>query len=281
MINYQSKKLALEGVWWLIVLVASFAAAFPLLWAVSTSLKMAQHIFTPRPNIIPSPIILENYRNVALHAPFFRCLLNTLIVALATIGLTIILGSHAGYFIARFRVGGRGFIFLILAIGVMMQSVAILVPLFLLSKKLGIHDTYLILVLAYSGLLIPQTVWLAKGFAEAIPPELEEAAMVEGCSRLRAYYLITFPLLRPGLIAAAIAIFVYVWNDFLLPIMLTSSTSMQLIQLGLFHYYSITTGIPWGEAMAFLVFAVLPILAVFLLTGRRLIKGLAAGGLKG
>lgn len=279
--NYQSKKLTLSVIWFVILCLMTFAAAFPLFWAVSTSLKLPQHIFTPRFNIIPSPIVSENYRNVLLYSPFFRFLLNTLIVVFGTIGLTIILGSHAGYFIARFRVGGRGLILLVLAIGVMMQSVAILVPLYLLSKKLGLHDTYLILILAYSGLLIPQTVWLAKGFAETIPRDLEDAAMVEGCSRLRAYYLITFPLLRPGLVAAAIAIFVYVWNDFLLVIMLTSSTSMQLIQVGLFHYYSITTGIPWGEAMAFLIFAVLPIFAVFLLSSRRVIKGLAAGGLKG
>lgn len=281
MANYQSKKRILEITWLVVMVVLSLLALFPLLWAVSTSLKLAHHIFSFRPNILPIPINLENYKIVVLYGSFFKPLFNTLIVVLATIGLTVIVSAHAAYFIARFRIIGERFIFLFLSFGIMIQSVAILVPLYLLSKTLGLHDTHLILILSFSGLLIPQTVYLTKGFVETIPPEIEDAAMVEGCSRLRAYYLIIFPLLRPGLVAAAIAIFVYVWNDLLLVIMLTSSTSMQLIQQALFHYYTITTGIPWGEAMAFLVLAILPILMVFLLSGRGVIKGLTAGGLKG
>jgi len=268
-------------VYFVVLLVIAAVAIFPFLWAVSTSLKIPQNVFTPQPRLMPSPFTFENYGNVVRYTNFLRNLLNTLVVVLATIGLTIIVSAHASYFLARFRIVGQRMVFFLLAIGVVMQSVAILVPLYLLSKAVGLYDTYLVLVLGFSGLLIPQTVWLFKGFVETIPPELEDSARVDGCSRIRAYYLITFPLLRPGLVAAAIAIFVWVWNDLMMAIMLTQSVSRQLIQLGLFGYFTITVGIPWGEAMAFLIMAVVPIFLIFLLTGSRVVKGLTAGSIKG
>ena len=129
MANYKSKKRILEIGWLLVMVVLSFLALFPLVWAVSTSLKLPHHIFSFRPNILPIPLNMDNYKTVVLYGSFFRPLLNTLIVVLATIGLIVVVSAHAGYFLARFRIIGERFIFLFLSFGIIIQSVAIHVPL--------------------------------------------------------------------------------------------------------------------------------------------------------
>jgi ABC-type glycerol-3-phosphate transport system permease component len=141
-------------------------------------------------------------------------------------------------------------------------------------------DTYAVLVLIYSAAMAPQVVWVLRAFFLAVPPDLGEAARIDGCSRLTAFWHVILPLVRPGLGAASMLVFVYVWNDFLISVTMTSSQSMRLIQVGLANLIS-DVGVSWGDYTAYIVSITLPPLVAFLALQRRFVQSLMGGGLKG
>jgi ABC-type glycerol-3-phosphate transport system permease component len=203
-----------------------------------------------------------------------------MILALATIGAVLTVAVHAGYACARFDFRGKN-LYLLLIIGTMMiPGVANIVPLYILGNLLGLLDTYLFLVLVYSVWMVPMIIWLMKGFFESIPSSLEQAAMVDGYSRWYAFYRIILPLSKPGLAAAAILVFVYVWNEFIMALTFTSSDQMRTVSVGL-RYYVTSYGIQWGELTAAVTLALLPVTVFFLILQRQFIAGMIAGAFKG
>ncbi|MCI0528762.1 MAG: carbohydrate ABC transporter permease, partial [Nitrospira sp.] len=144
----------------------------------------------------------------------------------------------------------------------------------------GLLDTYWALILVYTAWQIPTVLWLMRGFFEAIPRELEEAALIDGCSRFQAFYRIIWPLTRPGLAAAAVIVFVNIWNEFIIALTLTTSDDKRLIPVGLYYYIG-AYGIEWGKLMAAVCIALLPIIVLFVFLQRSFIKGLSSGSIKG
>jgi ABC-type glycerol-3-phosphate transport system permease component len=197
-----------------------------------------------------------------------------------SIGVILVVSSLAAYASARFNFPGKnGILFLILCT-IMIPGISILIPLYLMISRLGLHDTYLAVTLVHSAWRTPLVIWILKGFYEGIPVELDESAMIEGCSRLQAFYKIVMPLSRPGLAAAAILVFVYVWNDFVISMTMTSSDNMRLVQVGLYNFIT-ATGIEWGRLMAGVLLALIPVLIAFFLVQKSLIQGLTSGAKKG
>jgi ABC-type glycerol-3-phosphate transport system permease component len=204
---------------------------------------------------------------------------NSTIVATLTIAATLAVAVHAGYAAARFHFAGKNqLLFLILATA-MIPGICILVPVYLLMTQFNLHNTYGSLVIVYTAWQVPTAVWIMRGFFDTISSELEEAALIDGCSRLGAFYRVVLPLSQPGLAAVGILVFVYVWNDFLIAYVLTISDEKRLIQSGLYLYVT-AFGVEWSKLMAASVLALLPPAVTFMLLQSRFIQGLTKGAIK-
>ena len=261
-----------------VLIVAVIGAIFPVLWAVSTSLKVPTNIATFPPQWIPNPITLAHY-DLTLPS-MARYIINNVIVAAGTIVLTLLIASHGGYAAARSDFPLKNTLLFIILSTMMIPGIAVLIPLYMVASKLNLLDTHSVLIIIFSAWQIPLVLWLLKGFFETIPVELEEAAMIDGCSQLGAMYRISMPLIRPGLAAAAIVVFVYVWNEFIIALTLTTSDKARMITVGL-YYYLTAYGIEWGKLMSAVVLALIPVMVLFLILQRQFIQGLVAGARKG
>lgn len=263
-----------------ILIVAVCFSLFPVVWGLSTSLKDAASSTAYPPKLIPSPVYTANYETLFTKSHMPRYLTNSTIVAILTVFCTILIASHSGYATARFRFPGRRIILFLLLSTAMIPGISILVPLYSLSIRLGIHDTYFVLVCVYTAWQVAIATWIMKGFFETIPKGLEEAAKIDGCSTLGAFYRVVLPLSQPGLAAVGILVFIYVWNDFIFGYTLTISDEMTLIQRGLQNYIT-AFGVEWGLLMAALMIALFPVIVLFILLQSRFVEGLTSGAAKG
>jgi ABC-type glycerol-3-phosphate transport system permease component len=255
-------------------------ALLPLLWGLSTSLKAQIDVHKFPPVWIPSPPTIANYTDAVFDVRFGRYLLNTLIVVFASLVLSTALALHAAWATVRFRFAGREGILLVMWATIMVPGIAVIVPLYMASVDLGLYDTLASLVIVYSAWLVPTLVWLLRGFIAAIPYELEEAARIDGCSRIGAFWRVTMPLLRPGLLAAGVLVFVMVWNEFLIGYSLTLSDGNRMIQVGI-YYFMTETGVEYGPLTAAAIASIAPIAVLYALLQRAFIQGLTGGAVKG
>jgi multiple sugar transport system permease protein len=255
-------------------------AVMPIAWGVVTSLKPALQILTNPPSWFPSPATLDHYREVigqSLFPVYFR---NSVVVTLVSVALGLALSVHAAYALARTDFRFKGALLVAILATAMIPGIAILVPLYNLSVHTGLYNSFAGMIIVYTAWSIPQLVWLLKGFFERVPIELEEAALVDGCSRPRAFYLVALPMARPGLLAGTVMAMMFVWNDFLIGFALAISEDRRILPVGLFTFIS-NIGIDWGPLMAATVVALLPVMAAFFLMQRWLVQGLMAGAVKG
>lgn len=252
---------------------------FPIAWALITSLKTESSVVAYPPRWWPDPVSLESYRLV-FQSRMPRYYLNSALVAACTLALTLGLGSLGGYAAARLEFRGKRAVLFTLLATIMIPGIVVLVPLYLMANQVGLQDSYLGLVLVYSGWQVPTAVWLMRGFFEAIPKDLEEAALIDGCTPFQAFARVLLPLTRPGLAATAIVVFIWVWNEFIIALTLTASDEMRLVPVGLYLYVS-SFGVEWGPLMAAVCVALLPVIFLFVLLQRQFIQGLTSGGIKG
>lgn len=274
-----TRKLELTSIYLLLVLAAVFAIG-PLLWAVSTSFKQPDAVITLVPHLLPQHFTWKNYHDVLFGSHMPHYFLNSTIVTLGTLIVTLTAGSLGGYAAARYRFRGKSTLLFLILASIMIPGVVVLVPLYLISSALGLHNTYTALILVYSAWQTPFVLWLMQGFFSTIPRELEESAMMDGLSWGRTFWNIILPLARPGLAAAAIVVFVWVWNEFILAFTLISSDSMRVINNGLYFYISVY-GIEWGKLMAASLIATIPEVLFFVLLQKSFVKGLTMGAVKG
>jgi len=162
----------------------------------------------------------------------------------------------------------------------MIPTIAVVVPLYSITARIGLHDTLGILVLTFMAFQIPMSMWLLRSFFQSIPVSIEEAAFIDGCTRFQTYRRVALPLAKPGLAASAVLIWVYCWNDFIIPITLTSSDSHRVVSTGLYYYITIF-GIEWGLLMAAVALVLIPALLAFSFLQRSFVSGLTAGSTKG
>lgn len=272
------KRLPIYLVYGLLVLACVFAI-FPLAWGFVTSLKGETEVVAFPPTWLPNSPTLENYANV-LSSSLPHYLFNSILVAALTIILSLAIAAHAGYAVSRFDFRGRTTLLYVILASMMIARVSNVVPLYLLSSRFGLLDTKLVLILVYSGWQMPIAVWLLKDFFANLPQSLDRAAQADGYGPVSIFYRIALPLVRPGLAAAAILIFMFVWNDFILAVTLTTSESNRMVTVGLYNYVG-QFGIQWGQLTAAVMVALLPVIILFAFVQKTLTHGLTAGAVKG
>jgi ABC-type glycerol-3-phosphate transport system permease component len=253
--------------------------AFPLYWTLVSSLRPEASIFAP-PALLPGGLTLEHYRALFGGRGFLTPIRNSLVVAGATTTLCVAMGTVCAYALARLRFPGKSLLLAIVLAVAMFPQIAIVSPLYLLLRTLRLIDTYPGLVLPYLTFAMPLTVWLLVGYFRQLPPDIEEAALIDGASRLRVLTAVVLPLAIPGVAATAILTFLYSWNEFLFALSFTVGPDHQTVPVALALFRG-RYQVPWGEILAAAVVASLPVAAIVLLLQRRIVSGLTAGAIKG
>jgi N,N'-diacetylchitobiose transport system permease protein len=261
------------------VLVA-VVMAFPVFWMASTALKPTGDILSYTPHVLPWPLTLDHFA-AAVSKPFFADYLrNSLVVVLAAVALSIVTAALAALAVARMQWRGRRGYLLLIVLAQTAPLEALLIPAFLVLRDAGLLNQLPALVLTYLVVTLPFTVWTLRGFVAAIPVELEEAAMTDGCTRLGAYRRVVLPLLGPGLVATSVFGFITAWNEFMFALVIMQEQDKLTLPVWLSTFRT-AFGTDWGGTMAASTLFTLPVLVFFLLVQRRLVSGLSAGAVKG
>ena len=251
---------------------------FPIYWVIMGSLKSPEQASAIPPVWFFKPTI-ENYVSAFVRRDFSRLFVNSLIATLSSTLIVLVLGSMAGYALARYRVKGKqNLMFWILSTR-MFPPVAAIIPIFLLFNKLGLIDTRLGLILLYIAFNLPFAIWIMRGFFLEIPVELEDAAMVDGCTPWQAFTRVIMPLTLPGLAATAVFCMVFSWNEFLFAFIISRAYS-QTLPIGVMGFIT-QRGVLWGEMSAAATVIMGPMILFTFLVQRYLIRGLTFGAVKG
>jgi multiple sugar transport system permease protein len=263
---------------YVLAIAAALFFAFPIFWMVTSSFKSEVDISAYPPVWSFAPT-LANYAQLFTELNAWQALLNSaLIVGLSTC-LAMAAGTMAAYALARFDVKGKEFLaFEILSIR-MLPPIVSVIPMFIIARQLGIFDTPWLLIAAYALSGLPFVVWVMRVFIQDIPQSIEEAAMIDGCSRFETFWRVTLPLLLPGLAATMVIVFMFAWNEFLLASMLTSQEAKTLPVIAANAIKP--KAIAWGLASAAGVMMSLPVVVLVLLMQRYLVRGLTLGAVKG
>jgi multiple sugar transport system permease protein len=253
---------------------------FPAVWILLTSLKTEAELFRKPITYWPSDPTITNYINAFTTQPLLTYVKNSLIVATFATLLSLVISSFAAYAIARLNLRHRQLILSIIIASSMFPLITLLVPIFETMRALGWLNQYIALVLPYTVLNLPVCTLVLVSFFQSIPKDLENAAMIDGCSRLGALWRIVIPLAAPGVFTAGILAFVNAWDEFLLALSLNSSAGMRTLPVGIALYQGEYT-FPWPVISAALIIAIVPIAIVIAIFQERVVGGLTAGGLKG
>lgn len=258
--------------------IVLFALA-PFAWMVLTSLTPTEQLSANGVSLSPSGWSLDNYERLFNKAQFYKNMLDSLVIAVGTVVLGLAVSVTAAYALSRFRFIGRKLFMMQFLLINMFPIVLLILPLFILMRKYGILDTYFGLILANSTVAIPFSVWMLTSYVAAIPKSLDEAAMMDGCSRLTALRRVIIPLMMPGIISTGIYIFITAWNEYLYALTLGGRNVRPVtvaIQTLIGEYQ-----IEWGLLAAGAVVGAMPATILFLLVQKRLIGGLTQGAVKG
>jgi len=252
---------------------------FPIYWLVGMSFKTELQTYEMPPIFFPIPN-LDNYRSAFELRPLGAYILNSVVITTSVTLLSVTLGSLAGYGFSRLRIKGKRWIIFGMLATRMIPPITLVFPLFLVMREAGLLDTKLALILAYTTFNVPFATFLMHGFFEAVPKELDEAAMIDGCTRVRAFFLVVLPAVRPGLVATAIMCTLLAWKDFLWALNFTYTPASQTIPIGITTYQS-SIGVNWGPMSAVAVLSFLPLMLFALFLQKYMIKGLMSGAVKG
>jgi len=267
---------------YLFLLVLLIYAFFPTFWLISTSIKPQLEAFQNPPTWGPHNPTLYSYQ--ILHADqqrFVTYFKNSLIVGICTTLLTLLAAVPAGYVLSRFRFRGARALLLVILATQMFPYVTILISLYTLFRQLHMLNTYPALVLSFTTFSLPFSIWMMKGFCDTLPSDLEDAARVDGASRLRTLWSIVVPIIIPGVVAVGFFAFLNSWNELLYALTLTSSPDMRLIPPGFVLTYIGEFQDRWPDMMAASVVVSLPIVVLFTVFQKQLVSGLTAGAVKG
>ena len=254
---------------------------FPFLWALSTSLRPIDTLFTLTPEWLPRPVTLENYRWALAEPTFVIPLRNSLLVSTGTAVTSVALASLAAYSLARFRYRGKNVVVATMLGTQMLPTMLLIIPIFLIYARVRLYDTFAGLILASTAWTLPYAVLLLRSFFLDVPVSLEEQAQVDGCGRLAAFFRVTLPLSLAGLIAVLVFVFIWTWGDMLFPLILAKNIDRQTAALSLFTMMQSTRGATnYSGLLAAGVLFTLPAVVLFVLLQRPLLEGLRTGALK-
>ncbi|GLX92214.1 carbohydrate ABC transporter permease [Herbidospora sp. NBRC 101105] len=274
------RKIALNGT----AVVVFVIAMFPVYWMVSTGFKTNDQIFTTEFIPFPTSFTFEHFDRVLDQGvagnSIWLYLRNSAIVALGTVAVGAVFSLLAATAVSRFRFKGRTSFLITLLIVQMVPAEALLIPLFLSVKRLGLYDQLLGLIVVNVGLTLPFGIWMLRTFVAAVPKSLEEAAWIDGASRFTTFWKVLFPLVAPGLVATSIFSFITAWNELIFALVLMSDPSGYTMPVALQYFFG-QRGTDWGAIMASSTLMTIPVVVFFLLVQRRMVSGLVAGAVKG
>lgn len=263
-----------------ILAVYLFITLAPLIWVISTSFKPNQEAISFPPKFLPVSPTLENYLFVLMDPKLVLSLTNSLLVSVGSTALSVAVSALGGYAFARYDFKGKNLIMSII-LGLFMIPVVInIIPLYIMLANVGLLNSLVALVLTFQILIIPLNIFLLKNYFESLPKELEEAALIDGCSRLGALWRITVPMSLPGFLIAAILSFRFSWNEFVLPIVLSNRPDSMVFQVALYQFISLYR-IDWGYLTAGINIALIPVVVLMLIFQKKMIRGLTLGAVRG
>jgi len=269
-----------RGLLWLAAGIVVVNGFFPAIWILLTSFKTETELLKVPITFLPDAPTLDNYVLAFTAQPILRFMWNSLVVATLSTALCVLVGALAAYALTRLRMPYRNLILSVLLAIAMFPLISLMVPLFKLMREAGLLNTYAALVLPYAVLSLPVCTLVMAAFFQDIPPDLEAAAMVDGCSRVGALFRVAMPLSAPGVFTAAILAFVNAWDEFLLALTMMNRADMRTLSVGITLYQG-EFAFPWPLISAALVIAIVPICILIAVFQERVVGGLTAGGVKG
>ncbi|MEO6700737.1 MAG: carbohydrate ABC transporter permease [Jatrophihabitantaceae bacterium] len=272
--------LARHGGRYLVLTVGAAIMVLPFIYMLSTSFKSQTYVLTIPPQFIPHPATVSNYHEAWSTDNFAQYFINSLLVAVATTVLSLLLSSMMAYAFARFAFPGRELLFKLLLLGLMIPAMMLIIPQFILAKYLHLIDSMAGLVVFYVGSSLSLNTFLLRGFFQAIPVELEQAMQVDGAGAITRYWRLILPLAKPALATATIFTFLASWDEFAWALTIINSPGKRTLPLAIALFQGQNSTL-WGLVFAASIIAVVPVIVVFLLFQRYFVQGLTAGAVKG
>ena len=264
---------------YLILLIICVFNLIPFIWMAATSLKTYQEAYHIPPTFLPQKPTIESYTQVLIWTNFPRYFLNSTVISLGTALLSTFVGSLAGYGFSRFKFSGRTTLLGLILATQMLPGVLLVGPYFKMLVQIRLYNTYPGLILAFTTITLPFSTWMMKGFIDTVPGEMDQAALVDGCTTLGVFRRVILPIITPGMVATMIFAFLLAWGDLLWVLVLTSGDNMATVTLGLSRLVT-QFRIIWPQLMAGSIIAAMPPLVLYLLLQNYLVKGLTAGAVK-
>ncbi len=253
---------------------------FPIVWMIDSSLKGTSEIYSSPPTFTIHKVTLENYARVLFDSGIPRAFLNSVIVSVTATLTTLVLGCLAGYGFSRYRFKGRKMLYVGLLYGQMMPAVVLIIPVYLVFSKIGLIDSYFSLILPDVAITVPLATLMLKSFFDGVPVELEDAARIDGATKLGILWRIVIPIAKPGLVSVAIYTFLSTWEEFIFALNLTNSASIRTLPIAI-NMFKGEFIIDWGAIMSSGAVISLPVILLFVLCNKAFVKGLSEGGVKG
>lgn len=268
-----------QAIYWCAAILL-ILTAFPFFWMVSTSFKPLREIFVSPPYFLPKDFTLANFVRLFEQTRFLTYFRNSMFVSTLTVIFTMAVATAGAYSLTRFKFYYREKIASLILFTYMFAPIMIVIPFYVLIKKIGIANTHLALIMAYTAFCLPFSLWLLRAFFQSIPLVLEEAALVDGATRFRAVVHVILPLALPGIIATAIFTFILAWNDYIFVRILITSDHLKTLSVGIADLYNATV-IDWGMIMSGGMLITIPVVVFFIFIQRYLIAGWGTGAVKG
>jgi len=276
----RTTRLSRQGARYLVLTVGAVIMVLPFLYMLSTSFKSQTYVLTIPPQFIPHPATVGNYTDAWTTDDFARYFLNSVVVAVTTTALSLLLSSMMAYAFARFSFPGRKILFKLLLLGLMIPPIMLIIPQFILAKYFHLIDSMAGLIVFYVGFSLSLNTFLLRGFFQAIPLELEQAMQVDGAGAWTRYWRLILPLSKPALATATIFTFLGSWDEFTWALTIINSPSKRTLPLAIALFQGQNSTL-WGLVFAASIIAVVPVIVVFLLFQRYFVQGLTAGAVKG
>ena len=276
----KTKQIASRVAIYVILTLFAVFSLFPIIWALTTSLKPESQVLAYPPSFIPKTFTLENYEKVLFHSNYPTYFVNTIFVTLLAVLVAVTVAGHASYAFARIKFKMSNALMFGVLMTSMIPAIAQLIPLYIMAVKTGLYNTRAVLIIIYTAWRAPILTWLLKGFFEQLPLEIEEAAIVDGCSRPGIFYRIVLPMAKPGIASIALLSAVFVWNDYLVSSTFVSSEELRMLSIGIYNYVT-AYGTYWGQLMGGVFMAMFPLIVLFICLQKQFVAGLTAGAVKG
>ena len=277
--KYSANNIITKTIIWIFLIAVCIFCLIPFAWMLSTSLKTETEAFRIPPTWLPLQLTVDSYIGIWLRKNFATYFINSTIISLATAVLSTFFGAFAGYGFSRFFFRGRRLLIGFFLATQMLPGVLLVGPYFKILSRVGLYDTRSGLIIAFLTICLPFSTWMMKGFIDKVPQELDQSAMVDGCSRVGVFFKIVLPIVAPGMVATILFAFLLAWGDLLWALCLTSSEKMITVTLGIAR----TVGefrIIWPMLMAGSLVGGMPAILLYIFLQRLLVQGLTAGAVK-